>query len=419
MSAKSPSGDPIECAAAELLETLAKSEGLQSVVDAGSAMLENPVIVSDKGWNLMAMTAGVEIPDDAGWNEFMHGGALSPDTVSSNIKSKLADRIERSETPFCAREQGMKYRRMFGKVSLGGRHAATVSALAYFKPFAERDFEIMTLLCNAVSAEVQKNKYLYFSRGLPYEDLIVNLLEGRVRDESVIEENMRALNLSVKKYIRALAIDLMGFDKEQFSASYMRDFIEKLLKGSKAVLYGDRIVAITSHDSAEKFSGADLPQIAEFLRKYSMRCGVSRCFEDFSALREHYFQAIEALRLGPRQNDEAQVYFYDDYAILHIARLCAESADLRTLCHPKLSRLFKYDAARGTAFTRTLRVYLRCARNITDTAAALHMHRNSVIYQLHRIEEMLDVRLSDGDALLHIELSFRFMEYGEGENASK
>jgi hypothetical protein len=403
-----------ERAAAELLETLAKSEGLQSVVDAGSAMLGNPLIVSDKGWNLMAMTAGVDIPDDAGWNEFMNKGALSLDTISSNIKSRLADRIERSEAPFCSREQGMKYRRMFGKVLLGGRHAATISALAYFKSFADRDFEMMTLLCNAVSAEVQKNKYLYFSRGLPYEDLIVNILEGRVRDENVVDENMRALNLVVKRYIRALVIDVMGFDNEQFSASYVRDFIEKMMPGSKAVLYGDKIVAITSHAGAGDFLGADIPRIADFLRKYSMRCGVSRCFETLSALREHYFQALEALRLGLRQNGETPVYLYEDYAICHIARLCAESAELRALCHPKLPQLLRYDKARGTAFTRTLRAYLACARNITDTAAALHMHRNSVIYQLHRIEEMMDIRLSDSDALLHIELSFRFMDYERG-----
>ena len=29
---------------------------------------------------------------------------------------------------------------------------------------------------------------------------------------------------------------------------------------------------------------------------------------------------------------------------------------------------------------------------------------------------MLDIRLSDGDALLHIELSFRFLEYGDRES---
>jgi hypothetical protein len=414
MFTESAGGERIENAAAELLETLAKSEGLQGVVNAGSAMLGNPMIVSDKAWNLLAMTAGVEIPDDAGWNEFRSKGALSLDTISANIKSKLADRIERSAAPFCSRERDMKYRRMFGKVLLGGRHAATISALAYHRPFEERDFEIMALLCNAVSAEMQKNTYLYFSRGLPYEDLIVSLIEGRVRDGSVIEENLRALNLVVKRYIRALAIDVMGFDNEQFSASYMRDFIEKALPGSKAVLYEDRIIAITSHAGEGDFRSADLPRIADFLRKYSIHCGVSRCFEEFSALREHYFQALEALRLGPRQNDELFVYFYDDCAIHHIARLCAENADLRTLYHPKLTRLGEHDAARGTAFTRTLRAYLAHARNITDTAAALHMHRNSVIYQLRRIEEMLGIRLSDGDALLHIELSFRFMEYESG-----
>ena len=416
MSTESAGADLRERAAAALLETLAKSEGLQSVVDAGSAMLENPIIVSYKGWNLMSMTAGLEIPDDAGWSEFSESGALSLDTISSNIKSRLADRIERSEAPFCLREQGMKYRRMFGKVLLGGRHAATISALAYFRPFADRDFETMTLLCNAVSAEVQKNKYLYFARGLPYEDLIVSLLEGRVRDARVIEENMRALNLVIKKHIHALAVDVTGFDDAHFSASYIRDFIEKMLQGSKAVLYGDKIIAIASHANAGEFRNADMPRVADFLRKYSIRCGVSRCFEELSALREHYLQALEALRLGPRQNEEAFVYLYDDYAIHHIARLCAESTDLRTLCHPRLSLLFRYDATRGTAFTQTLRTYLDRARNITDTAAALHMHRNSGIYQLRRIEEMLDIRLSDGDALLHIELSFRFLEYSSRES---
>jgi hypothetical protein len=399
--------------AAELLETLAKSKGLQSIVDAGSRMLGNPIIVSDKGWNLMAMTLDLDIPDDAGWNEFLNDGALSLDTVSSNIKSKLADRIEQSDTPFCMREPEMKYRRMFGKVLLGGRHAATVSALAYFKPFEEHDFDLMTLLCNAVSAEVQKNKYLYFARGLPYEDLIVNILEGRVRDKDLIEENMRALNITVKKYIHVLAVDIPDFDNDRFSASYIRDFIEKMIAGSRAVLYGDKIIAITSNIGAGEFLSADIPRIANFLRKYSVRCGISRRFEELSELREHYFQSIEALRLGLRQNDEDFIYFYNDYAIHHIARLCAENADLHTLCHPKLSHLMKYDAARGTAFTRTLRAYLKCARNITDTAAALHMHRNSVIYQLHRIEEMMDIRLSDSDALLHIELSFRFMEYND------
>jgi DNA-binding PucR family transcriptional regulator len=408
--------DKREHVAAELLEALAKSEGLQSIVDAGSRMLGNPMIVSDRGWNLMAMTAGPEIPDDAGWNEFLRDGALSLDTISSNIKNKLTDRIEQSEAPFCLQVQGMKYRRMFGKVLLGGRHAATVSVLAYFRPFEARDFEMLTLLCNAVSAEVQKNKYLYFARGLPYEDLIVNLLEGRVRDESVIAENMRALNLAVKKCIHVLAIAGMGFDNEQFAASYIRDFIEKLLPGSNAVLYGDKIIVVISHAGAAEFRGADVQRIADFLRKYSMRCGVSRCFEGLSALREHYLQALEALRLGARQNGDAFVHFYDDLAIYHIARLCAESTDLRALCCPKLTRLLQYDAAHGTLFTKTLRAYLRCARNITDTAAALHMHRNSVIYRLHRLEEMLDLSLSDSDALLYIELSFRFMEYsGQGD----
>jgi DNA-binding PucR family transcriptional regulator len=56
-------------------------------------------------------------------------------------------------------------------------------------------------------------------------------------------------------------------------------------------------------------------------------------------------------------------------------------------------------------------MYLTNSRNITNAAKALHLHRNSMVYHLKRIEEVLDFKLSDSEKLLQIELSFRLMEY--------
>jgi hypothetical protein len=89
--------------AESLLQSLAKAEGLNDIVNIGYRMLENPLIISDKGWKALAMTGDVDIPDDTGWNEFKSMGALSFETVSADIESKLTDRIEQSRRRFAGR----------------------------------------------------------------------------------------------------------------------------------------------------------------------------------------------------------------------------------------------------------------------------------------------------------------------------
>ena len=142
--------------AEDLLLALSKAKGLQTIVDIGYKMLENPLIVSDKSWKALALTSQISIPDDRGWNEFINEGALSLNTVSMDIKNNLTDKIEQSERPFVLKETSMKYPRMFGKVMIGSRPVATVSVIEYNRPFIERDYQLLALFCNAVSAEMQK-----------------------------------------------------------------------------------------------------------------------------------------------------------------------------------------------------------------------------------------------------------------------
>lgn len=49
----------------------------------------------------------------------------------------------------------------------------------------------------------------------------------------------------------------------------------------------------------------------------------------------------------------------------------------------------EYDAARAADLTRTLETFLQEGGNIAATADRLFLHRNSVIYRLGRIKELL------------------------------
>ena len=394
-----------------LLLALSKARGMQTIVDIGYKMLENPIIVSDKSWKALALTSQVSIPDDRGWNEFINDGALSLNTVSMDIKNKLTDKIEQSEKPFVLKEASMKYPRMFGKVMIGSRTVATVSVIEYNRPFTERDYQLLSIFCNAVSAEMQKNKFLHYTRGLLYEKFIEDLLEGRIKNSGVIESQIKTLNLEIKEYIYVLAIDIRRFDSKHFSVSYMRDYLEKMISGSKALIYNDNITIVASYPRKNMIFDLDAVNLKEFLKQYNIRCGLSRCFTDLTQLRDYYNQAMLALELGYHMDSDKYFYAYDDYAIYHIAKACSDSAELKVFCHPKLLSLMEYDREHKTSFTESLYAYLKLSRNITNTAKALNLHRNSLIYHLKRIQEILETDIYSNDTLMHIELSFRLLEY--------
>ena len=403
-------------AASNLLTSLAKARGLESIVTIAYKALGNPIIVNDKSWKALAIASDVSETDDIAWNEFMTNGALSLEVVSMNIKEKLTDRIEQSETPLWCKEASMKYPRLFCRVAVGSRPVATVAVIEYYKPFVERDYFLLSMLANAISAEMQKNKFLHYTRGLLYEEFILDLIEERLKNPSVIDEKVKSLSLGLKKHIHVITIDVKEFDITYFSIPYMRDYLEKMVNGSKAIIYNDKITMILSYNSEREIFEADAGRLRDFLGEYNLHAGLSRAFTKLEELKSHYEQSLEALELGTHIDSDLTIYAYDDYAIYHIAKVCADSSDLHQFYHPKLEYLMEYDTEHKTSFTDSLYMYLKNSRNITNTAKALHLHRNSMIYHLKRIEEILNFSLSDNEMLLHIELSFRLMEYDKKFN---
>ena len=397
--------------AAALLSSVAKARGIYSVVSIGYELLGNPIIVSDKSWKAIVIVADDKESDDKGYNEFLTQGALSLETVSFDVKDKLTNRIEQAEKPFRYQGAKMKYARLFGRVLAGSRPVATVSVVELNRPFRDEDYEIVAMLCNAVSAEMQKNKFLHYTRGLLYEELIVELIEGKIENDNLISERVKSLGVGMKKYIYVLTIDIKGFDVEKFSLSYMRDYLEKMISGSKALIYNEYIVIVASCSQETGLYDSDIKSLGDFLGEYNMRGGISRGFQRFEEIGDHYRQSLDALSIGARMDRSVNLHSYDDYAIYHIAKACAHTANLRVFCQPKLYVLMDYDRDHNTSFTTSLYYYLKHSRNITETAKSLHLHRNSMIYHLKRIEEIMGFSLTDSNTLLHIELSFRFMEY--------
>ena len=83
------------------------------------------------------------------------------------------------------------------------------------------------------------------------------------------------------------------------------------------------------------------------------------------------------------------------------------------ICHEKLLHLKYQDESTGTQLYETLRVYLQNHQSATKTAAALYIHRSTLLYRIEKIEAALKSDLTDPDELLYLMLSFYLMDQEE------
>jgi sugar diacid utilization regulator len=412
-----PNGDPAFRYTVSLLSALSEpGRGLQDLLDIGYEILENPILIADKSWRAIAMTPHTEIPDDKSWNEFLKNGFLSPDAIASGIQDQLVEKIDTSKTLFKWLSADMKYPRLFGRIMLNGSTPAIISVLEYNRAITESDYKLIEILCSAAAAEFQKNEYQQYTRGTQYEDLFVNILEGRLRDPDAISKRVKVLNLKFNRYNYIFTVDVFDAETNQVSFAYLRDAVEKTVINAKAFIYGGHLNFVTSF-SAEDTVKKTIGDLESFLKKFELRCGVSRRFEHLAELRVHYKQAMHALSVGHHMQPGKPVYFYNDYAIYHITKYFWDSGCTEEFIHPALKELIASDQKHNTDLVFTLNTYLKNFGNITNMSKIMNMHRNTIIYRLQRIEEIMKVSLSDHTAMEQIIFSLRLMEYKNGREA--
>lgn len=395
-------------ASTTLLDLLIHNSGFQHIIDAGYQMLGNPLFLMDLSSKLLGITNQYHIDNDLIWQEITTNGYLSYHTIQ--LSKEIGRTVDNSQVPVIIQDSFMTYTRIIGKVEIGGTQAGVVCVLEYEKPFLPQDIENVALLCKAISLEMQKNKYSHYTREVMYETFIQDLLEGKIRDRQTIIEKTKILGLSFSPNLYILTIDVNEFDSNG-SLLCMKDMVSNILSNTRSIIYKGHVVTIFSCCDPSYFNGTILKHLKEFLRSNNMFCGISSCYHHLEESQEYYNESLKALKLGQRLNKEDLLYIYGNYAIYDIAEQCCCSDNLIKYCHPALLTLISLDKQKHTCYAQSLYVYIFNLTNIAESASALHIHRNTMIYRIKKIEEITHLHLSDSDVLLHLHLSFKFLEY--------
>ncbi len=234
-----------------------------------------------------------------------------------------------------------------------------------------------------------------------------DILEGKETDEDRILSRINGIGWAGAPEMQLAKIDFS--EENLFNRSYLLRTIPSTFAGSYVFRFQDELLMIINHSYPRKDNSARrlMDELSDFAVRYRASIGLSYPFRDAQNLLNYYEQANIALQFGG--GEPGKVYTCEDHAAAYIKSLLRKN--LRTdISHQALDILSAHDEKKGTDYYHTLGAYLLMNCDQTRTAEYLHIHRNSLIYRINRIQELLDIDLNDDNLRLYILMSYFIRE---------
>lgn len=199
-------------------------------------------------------------------------------------------------------------------------------------------------------------------------------------------------------------------DQKNMTLKSICSYVENSIPASCAVEHRGDIVIYINLDLCSLTLDQCSQRLAAFVRDSLLIAGYSRKMLGHFNFHRQYVQAFASIQTGSRKNPTAWIHHFNDIALPYILEQATRSLPAYMICHERLLQLKYLDKDSGSQLLSTLRCYLENQQSATKTAAALFIHRSTLLYRLEKIQKILRADLGNPDELLYLTLSFYLMD---------
>jgi hypothetical protein len=393
----------------ESLKTVLYDSGsFQDLVNTCDTIIVEPIAITDRDFQVVAYS---KMSDELGYNANVDEDKyLSLDAFKSFITQVDFARMCKNRDVFVMESMGSlalsrnifynnEYVGSIGiKLSTGEDYiqAFNSAILAHFHSYAERLYA----------------KYSSFDDRESSKNILVRILEhsfneGQLPDKAhafVFMEN----NWHINDQLQLIQFFANPLQDKALYASYLRSKISKIWHNGICFTYKDYLLLLVniSHFKTDFFK-----TLNAFLNDNALIAGISRIFAGLACLRSAYDQTITAAETGIARDPSCSCFLFEDYVLDYMLLNAKGHYDKSDICSSKLMALIRHDAANGTNYHQTLRVYFECRFNAVKAAKRLFINRSTFHYRLDRIKEMTQIDFESSDELLYLAMSIKLQNH--------
>ena len=159
------------------------------------------------------------------------------------------------------------------------------------------------------------------------------------------------------------------------------------------------------HRSALEFAEHLRREVQAYASGWTATISVGPSCADIQEYGDAYRLTCGVLDLVQQSDRRDRIVSLDSIGAYRLLLQVKRPQELQCFAESTLGTVHVYDRKHQTKLGATLGCYMANRCNVGVTAKELHVHPNTVAYRLRRVEELLEIDLSDPQAMLHLQLA--------------
>lgn len=141
------------------------------------------------------------------------------------------------------------------------------------------------------------------------------------------------------------------------------------------------------------------------VKNVTLVAGIGKHYEHIIDVHNSYFEAQSTLSIMEDASSEKIVAHYEDFMLKHFLHRNIDPKEMERFVKEVLGNIITYDLEHQSELVETLEIWVNNQLNTAQAARELFVHRNTMLYRINKIKELLQLDLNQLEDVLSIQLA--------------
>ncbi|MFD1781029.1 PucR family transcriptional regulator [Fredinandcohnia salidurans] len=405
--------------------------GIERISSMLSSTINNPVVIVDRDWNLLHYTEHVDnkIPLEYSLDLLKNRQVFNQaflESIPKNI-SEIKKSIKR-----IYHIDNMEIKCRILPVAVSKHIYGYIVVWQTVRELTEFDYIILEQASTVMALERIKAKQIEEVKLKIRQDFFDDLLSGKITSNDTLQTlcDLHGLNPNYMYYSMVVNIEPKKVDEnEDIIVGKFR--LENTAKKCVELVYdlsyrangeitsfyrNNRIIILVGQNIdkppitvnfTKQFAKELHETFSQQIRETSFLIGIGQQYRKIDSLHKSFSEANEVVRLMQQVNERNEISHFEDYSVYHLLDSNIKVSALEEFFEKCLGKIFEHDKLHSTSYITTLENYFINNLNVSETAKAMFLHRNTLIYRIDKIKEILNTDLKHSEELLRIQIALK------------
>lgn len=366
-------------------QNMFRDDYLIKLTDLAYEYCHNPVMVMDYTHHVLSYSPE-SLNENPLWNELITK-FISKDIINHDYFHENMRKVTESKEPVFIEWEGFNY--ILAPIFSRDTFAGFVALYLMNENYTQEDKMLIKIFADILS--IRFERFIVESADEEYSQnhILLDLLNNQISDEKTLCRRISNRNWSYTMPFRIIAIDITNENKGY--SHYRKNIIRKNWPNNNTLIYKNALI-ILEQDASNKSS-----LLTWLSQDKNTLIGVSDIFDNLLDIHHYLNQANLAIYYGKKH-----INYYHQYQFKDLINQIQQISYIETYFDINYQILKQEDIN----LIETIITYINCNMNLVDSAKALKVHRNTIVYRLKKINELCPNLLKQPEALFHFRLSY-------------